>query len=487
MKNNKFLNSSNWDFEFFRNEKFSYLMSKFEDFKVNTFLLYYAAFMSVAVFIILLWFMTNTYATDNKEKMSNENVVETVVYMDGKTFRTVENQGIVVKARTQEDEVENNGKRVYRVLNTKTDENNTLSDSIEENQVLEENTEDIILNEDVPDEILGEEIVENTKEIKPLDLKKSTGITVLPKEESLDEIKVDLDPNVYMEFNNIYLKKSTNIEVQIREEAELIDSVVEDENSEITNVEVEPETDTNVSVEEETVKVDTSIKEQNKKEETPTKEQDKKEETSIKEQDKKEETSTKEQDKKEETYIKEEEKKNEPIAVEKKKGLLLVGNSLIVGLETHVGGSNNYLCRGGMTVEEAKDEVYDKLDEYACDTVLIEYGTNEIKTFTTEEFKKSYQDLINRIYEVNPKSKIVLIYMPPISEARSITGTSFSNETIKVFNGVIKELCAENNLQYLDCSSFFGDVLDTSFSEDGVHLYSEYYVAWYEYMMERIK
>lgn len=172
-------------------------------------------------------------------------------------------------------------------------------------------------------------------------------------------------------------------------------------------------------------------------------------------------------------------------SVIKTDGLVFIGNSLVTGLESVSNDNNAFLCKVGISLPSLKGDIYNKLANYSCDTVLVEMGTNELGTYSEENFKGNYQDLINRIYEINSNSNIILISIPPVSQAKSSEGR-FNNTNVQKYNGYIKDLCTENNLRYMDCTPFFGDVLKSDWTGDGIHLRGNIYSDWYQFILSQI-
>ena len=167
--------------------------------------------------------------------------------------------------------------------------------------------------------------------------------------------------------------------------------------------------------------------------------------------------------------------------------IVFIGNSLFEGLRLNSGSDAVFLSKGGINVKGLKTGIYDALEHYECEKVIIELGTNEIGVLTKEEFIKSYQDLISHIRSINPNSEIIILSIPPVTRSRSESDDRYNNENIRIYNTYVVELCElDKDLIYLDNSPFFTDELNTEWSGDGVHLYNRIYMDWYKFIMERV-
>ena len=166
--------------------------------------------------------------------------------------------------------------------------------------------------------------------------------------------------------------------------------------------------------------------------------------------------------------------------------ILFIGNSLVEGIRLCTQTNNDFLSVTGISLEGLKSDIYSQIPNYSCDTVIIGMGTNELGSYTESQFKKSYTDLINRIRSVNANARIICMSIPPITANRSSADALFNNNNVKKYNVYIKEISAENNTLYLDNTPFFGEVLNSSWSGDGIHLIGSIYAKWYNFIRNNI-
>lgn len=166
--------------------------------------------------------------------------------------------------------------------------------------------------------------------------------------------------------------------------------------------------------------------------------------------------------------------------------LVFVGNSLIEGLSIVSNDSNIYLTKVGVTLEGLKSNIYKSLESYSCDVVVIGMGTNELGSYGEELFKSEFKDLIEHIRGINEDSVIICLSIPPISDRKSSQDELFNNSNVGLYNQYIKEMVDSENLIYIDNTEFFGTVLNSTWTGDGIHLTGVVYKEWYSFILEEI-
>lgn len=168
------------------------------------------------------------------------------------------------------------------------------------------------------------------------------------------------------------------------------------------------------------------------------------------------------------------------------KDILFIGNSLIDGIRLYGGSECQFLCKVGVSLDGLKSKIYSQIANKEFRVVVIGMGTNELGSYEEEHFKESYEDLINWVYGVNPEVKIYCLSIPPVSSNKSNSNTLFTNENVKEYNGYIREICDEFSIDYIDNMLFFGNVLQSNWTGDGIHLTGNVYSNWYSYVMKNI-
>lgn len=166
--------------------------------------------------------------------------------------------------------------------------------------------------------------------------------------------------------------------------------------------------------------------------------------------------------------------------------MVFVGNSLVEGLRMYSNSNNSFLAKVGISLEGLKYKHYKQLNGYSCETVVIGMGTNELGSYSKEDFISSYKDLVNHIRSINHESNIICLSIPPVTQKKSNSDSKFNNTNVEIYNRYIKELCNTEKLIYLDNEPFFGTVLDSKWSGDGIHLKGNIYREWYNYIIKMI-
>ena len=113
-------------------------------------------------------------------------------------------------------------------------------------------------------------------------------------------------------------------------------------------------------------------------------------------------------------------------------------------------------------------------------------GTNELGSYTEVGFKNYYVALIEHIRSINTNSVIYALSIPPVSERKSNNDELFNNDNVVLFNSYIRDICEETNIVFIDNGEFFGIVLNSEWTSDGMHLYGNIYKKWYQFILTKI-
>ena len=110
------------------------------------------------------------------------------------------------------------------------------------------------------------------------------------------------------------------------------------------------------------------------------------------------------------------------------------------------------------------------------------FGENELGWPYPKNFISEYKKVIARVRELNPGIEIYCQEIFPVSaeySAKSTTG--ITNENVKIFNGMIEQMCAEIGAVCIPVSAAFRDetgVLPAGAATDGVHFNYDYCKIW---------
>lgn len=116
------------------------------------------------------------------------------------------------------------------------------------------------------------------------------------------------------------------------------------------------------------------------------------------------------------------------------------------------------------------------------DKAVLVFGENELGWPYPKNFIVHYKKVIDKVRELNPGVEIYCQAIFPVSaehSAKSTTGTT--NENVRVFNALIREMCDEIGAHYMPVSEAFFDsegALPADAAHDGVHFGPEYCKIW---------
>jgi len=176
-------------------------------------------------------------------------------------------------------------------------------------------------------------------------------------------------------------------------------------------------------------------------------------------------------------------------------GACFIGDSLTDGLRRYSGLSQaTYLCRSGAGMsnilthlsEDGSGVIGDsiKANEYAA--IFIMLGINEIWR-DTESFRAKYEEMLDVVCFYQPDADIYIQSILPVTAAKDAEGSDFNNARIRAANELLKNICAERGLRYVDLHSRFVDssgVLPADKSWDGLHLELSAYPEWISYIQD---
>ena len=190
-----------------------------------------------------------------------------------------------------------------------------------------------------------------------------------------------------------------------------------------------------------------------------------------------------------EEKIRQEEVKKKRLELEKKsENIVFLGDSItdFYDLDKYYKGYNvvNSGISGNQTISlinEIKNRVY----IYNPTKVFILIGTNDLvdSNRTNEEIVENIEKIVNGIKENRPKAKIYVESIYPVNNTdnkkvvHSTTKTR-SNKRIKKINILIKEMCKDNNIEYINLYDELVDKdgnLNIDYTKDGLHMSEEGY------------
>lgn len=155
-----------------------------------------------------------------------------------------------------------------------------------------------------------------------------------------------------------------------------------------------------------------------------------------------------------------------------------VGNSLIEGMRLNSDDGYPFCCKVGISLKQLNDTL-GKPTEYDC--AIIEMGSNELGVYDSDEFVNEYIALIQTL-----DCPCFCLSIPPVNEGKSKYAARVNNKNVERYNDYIQEVCERTGAEYIDCTPFFGETLDSDWTHDGLHLGPSHYADWYCWVLEQI-
>lgn len=129
--------------------------------------------------------------------------------------------------------------------------------------------------------------------------------------------------------------------------------------------------------------------------------------------------------------------------------------------------------------------VMEALQEQEFKKIYIMFGVNELGWPYDDVFRDQYSKLLRDVRQLQPDAVIYVENIIPISASRSATDPIYNNDNVNRFNDMIKAVCEEQDVVYLDVASALADengALPENASSDGIHCNIEYCNIWMNYL-----
>ncbi len=160
---------------------------------------------------------------------------------------------------------------------------------------------------------------------------------------------------------------------------------------------------------------------------------------------------------------------------------LFIGDSRTVGLRdyTELKDHADFLCETSLTINKVfssnfkgKGSVEKALASKDYGKIYIMVGVNELGTGTTEDFIEDYAEVVDRLHELEPDAKIIIMSIMNIDREKSTSDKIFNNENILGRNNAIATLADNEVFFYININEAVCD--DEGFLRDdlrGDHLH----------------
>ena len=177
-----------------------------------------------------------------------------------------------------------------------------------------------------------------------------------------------------------------------------------------------------------------------------------------------------------------------------------VGDSRTDGFLVYSGiGRGANLTSNGLSIFKLADKKALKIDgvEYTLlealerkeyGKIYFSLGVNELGYFDDDGFYRNYCAAIDAIRAAQPKAVIYIQGLIPLNEKLIMESSGrdyLTNEHLRVYNDLMRQVAEEKQVAFLDLYSLFVDEngeLPEEASLDGVHLRTEYCKQWLAYL-----
>ena len=178
---------------------------------------------------------------------------------------------------------------------------------------------------------------------------------------------------------------------------------------------------------------------------------------------------------------------------------LFIGDSRTVGLSEYSYLDNaTYYSDVGLSVYSVFDKKIAKigkksvtLEEALKKTqfkkIYIMLGINELGTGTTKTFVAKYEEMLDRIEQLQPDAYIMIQAIMNIGKERSDSDKIYNNKNITDRNEGLETLADDKKVFYINVNEVITDeegYLPENYTFDSVHLKGKYYDKWADFLME---
>lgn len=191
-------------------------------------------------------------------------------------------------------------------------------------------------------------------------------------------------------------------------------------------------------------------------------------------------------------------KESEAVTDEYFDDAVFIGNSQVEGIGIYQSMKNATIYAGkGIMVDTiftkaiikqpdgSRLTIMDCLSKNQFGKVYILLGANELGWPYDSVFIDKYTKVIEQIKVLQPNAVIYVSSLLPISDSKSTRDPIYNNKNVDRFNKIILQMSSDLNVNYLNSYEAVVDengCLPEDAGPDGIHLNSEYYKKWFDYM-----
>lgn len=176
---------------------------------------------------------------------------------------------------------------------------------------------------------------------------------------------------------------------------------------------------------------------------------------------------------------------------------LFIGDSRTLGLRdyTSLSEHGDFFCATSLNIYKVLEHksgktgtLEDFLREKEYGKIYLSTGINELGRGTTEDFIGKYQEVVDRLREMEPEAIIVLQAIMKVSREQNEKDAIFNNSNIEARNRAIATLADNTRVFYIDVNTAVCDEegnLEESFTYDEIHLLGVYNEKVKQFLLEK--
>ncbi|MCZ6944415.1 hypothetical protein EJ131_28865 [Bacillus mycoides] len=165
------------------------------------------------------------------------------------------------------------------------------------------------------------------------------------------------------------------------------------------------------------------------------------------------------------------------------KSSVFLGDSITDGLhDIDILDEENIVSGIGKSIGDAQKNIEQVVNQKPKN-IFILLGLCNLSE-TKESAITQYSQLIQKIKEKLPDTKINILSITPVTPERTQKEERYKN--INDFNEGFKVLAKKEQVNFIDLSPIFKDNPDL-YVKDGIHFKSEFYPIWLEYLKNQLK
>ena len=160
---------------------------------------------------------------------------------------------------------------------------------------------------------------------------------------------------------------------------------------------------------------------------------------------------------------------------------VVIGDSITEGLSVYgVLDDSSVSAKVGASLSNS-DDLLAAAAAMQPEYVFLAFGSNDLQMTggNSEKYQENYEAFLQKVQAQFPNAKIFVNGIFPVTEQAAASDSNY--EQIDAFNKVLKKICKQEKLTYIDTSDL---PEQDDYASDGVHMNPALYKKWAERMTE---